>query len=250
MKRIYLAFFAGAFALMMQAAWADSHEKAADSYIYGTYFYCDVLGEDAADEAFKRRMAPIYEKAMKDGLITGWGHLKHHTGGQWRRVTYHMGPSVSAIMSASDKMGDMMDKAWTDADDAFPRACHSHDDYVWKSASGNLSGMRGKVGLSMYLNCTMGMEERADEIVANNFAPIYDKHMGKGKLTSWGWSTHVIGGKWRRLLTMTAEDTDTLLAMRASILASAPDMPEGEEFVKICGSHQDYIWDIAMEGRK
>jgi len=250
MRKTIIAVFCAGFAFMMQLAFADSHEKAADVYIYGTYFYCDVLGEEKADEAFERRMAPAYKKAMKDGLITGWGYLKHHTGGKWRRVTYHMAPSVSAIMSASDKMGEMMDKDWTDADDAFPAACRAHDDYVWKSAGGTLSGERGKVGMSVYMHCDMSMEERADEIVTNNFAPIYDAHLGKGKLTSWGWSTHVIGGKWRRLLTMTAGDTDTLLAMRASILQSAPDMPEAEEFVKICGSHQDYVWDIAMEGRK
>lgn len=249
MRKTVLALATGAIALAAQSGLASDDEKPPESYIYGTYFYCDVLGEDAADEAYKRRWAPVYEQAMKDGMITGWGYLKHHTGGKWRRVTYHTGPSVKAIMAASEKMGDAIDKAWTDADNAFPAACKAHDDYVWQSKSGNLSGKRGKVGMSVYFNCNMSMEERADEIVANNFAPIYDQHLGKGKLTSWGWSSHVIGGQWRRLLTMTAEDLDTLIDMRGSILSAAPDMAEGDEFVKICGSHQDYVWDIDMEGR-
>lgn len=250
MTRTSLLLLGGIFAFSAQVAVADNHEKAPDNYIYGTYFYCDVAGQDAADETFKRRMAPVYEKAMKDGIITGWGYLKHHTGGKWRRISYYMAPSVSALMSAGDKIGDMQDAAWTDADDAFPQACHSHDDYIWQSKAGNLSAERGKVGMSVYMNCNMSMEERADEIVATNFAPIYDQHLGEGKLSSWGWSTHVVGGQWRRLLTMSAEDIDTLLKMRGSILNSGQGMAEGEEFVKICGSHQDYIWEIAMEGRK
>lgn len=249
MRKIFIAMMTGLFILSVQGVSADNHEKAADSYIYATYFYCDVAGEKAADEAFKKSNVPTYKKAMSDDLITGWGYLKHHTGGKWRRITYHMGTSVSGVIAASEKMGEMMD-ASAPGDAAFAKACRQHDDYIWKSVSGNLSAERGKVGMSVYMKCDMSKEERADEIVAKNFAPIYDAHLGEGKLTSWGWSSHIVGGSWRRLLTMTAADIDTLIEMRGSILTAAPDMPEGEEFVKICGSHQDYIWNIAMEGRK
>ena len=158
-----------------------------------------------------------------------------------------MGHSVADVIKASDAMGEMMDKDWTDADDAFPRACHSHDDYIWQSKGGNVTGKRGKVGMSVYFKCDMSQEARADEIVAKVFAPIYDAHLGEGKLTSWGWLSHVVGGGYRKASTMTAENIETLMAMRAEILSM--DIHEGDEFVKICGSHQDYIWNIDMEGR-
>lgn len=227
---------------------AAQDEESMDTYIYATYFVCDTVNEDAADEVFKRRLAPAYEKAMEQGHITGWGYLKHHTGGKWRRISYHMASSVTGVLNAGKKMQDMTNESWTDADDAFPASCRSHDDYIWRSASGSLTEERGTVGMSVYLKCDMSREERADEIVEKAFKPIYDAHTGEGKLTSWGWSTHVVGGGYRRLATMTAKDIDTLMKMRASILSA--DVPEGDEFVSICGSHQDYIWTIEMEGRK
>lgn len=234
-------------ALVTQSALADAHEKAAPMYVYGTYFYCDVQGEDAADATVKRRFAPIYEKAMKEGMITGWGYLKHHTGGKWRRLTYHMGPGVIDVIKASEWMNEMRTKEWTEEDGAFGRACKAHDDYIWQSKAGNVGEKRGKVGMSVYFKCDMSKEERADEIVAKVFAPIYDAHLGEGKLTSWGWMSHVVGGSYRRISTMTAENIETLMKMRAQILGM--DIPEGQEFVKICGSHTDYIWTIDMEGR-
>ncbi len=226
---------------------AADEDAAKPSFIYGTYFYCDTLGEDAADEAFTRRFKPTYEKALKDGKISGWGYLKHHTGGKWRRLTYHMGGSATDVIKAGDAMGEMMEKDWTDADDDFAKACRAHDDYIWRNIAGNVTEKRGKIGMSVYFKCDMSQESRADEIVKNVFAPIYNAHLGEGMLTSWGWLSHVVGGGYRRAVTMTAANIDDLMTTRAKILGM--DIPEGEEFVKICGSHQDYIWDISMEGR-
>jgi hypothetical protein len=103
---------------------------------------------------------------------------------------------------------------------------------------------RGKVGISAYHKCTMSKESRADELVKLVFAPIYDAHVGEGKLSSWGWSEHIVGGKYRRLSTMTADDWPTLMKMRESIFYALQDDELADEFVEICGSHSDYLWEI------
>lgn len=247
MKKILGLLVVVAVGLFARTALAADEEMAKETYIYGTYFYCDVAGEEAADAVFDRRLRPTYEKAMKDGTITGWGYLKHHTGGKWRRLTYHMAHGATDVIKASDAMGAMRDKDWTDEDDAFGRACRSHDDYIWRNVAGNVTDKRGKIGMSVYFKCNMSDEARADEIVKTVFAPIYDANLGKGMLTSWGWISHFVGGEYRRALTMTAANIDDLMTTRAKILEN--DIPEGQEFVKICGSHSDYIWDVAAEGR-
>ena len=75
--------------------------------------------------------------------------------------------------------------------------------------------------------------------------PFLDKMVDDGKLLSWGWQTHIIGGKVRKLQTMTAKDLPTLLAARAeSIELMYPDdSAMGQELAEICGSHVDYIWN-------
>jgi hypothetical protein len=101
------------------------------------------------------------------------------------------------------------------------------------------------------LSCKATEEARADEIVKENFAPVYDKLVEEGKLASWGWQSHVVGGWLRRLHTMTAADFETLMAARAEALATtyAEDNEAGAEFAGTSGGHQDYLWGIVHETR-
>ena len=87
--------------------------------------------------------------------------------------------------------------------------------------------------------------------MAEAFAPIYDKLVEDGKITSWGWQSHVVGGWFRRLFTMTATDYGTLMDARAEALAAqyGEDNEAGAEFAGICGAHHDYLWDIVHEKR-
>ena len=74
--------------------------------------------------------------------------------------------------------------------------------------------------------------------------------MSDGKITSWGWSSHMVGGKYRRLGTMTANDFAGLLEARGEILGAIygdGDNAEANEFNDICGSHSDYLWEIVHE---
>jgi hypothetical protein len=72
-----------AFNLLSVAALAQDEE--AQRYTYATYFHCNVGLEDQAD-AFMKRNAPILDGLVEDGTILAWGWLKHHTGGDWRRI--------------------------------------------------------------------------------------------------------------------------------------------------------------------
>jgi hypothetical protein len=206
---------------------ADSHEEKPESYIYATYFYCKTATQEQADELIKKNNAPVYDAAVADGTIQGWGWLSHHTGGKWRRIQYHMSDSVAGLLKSQETLGKRMDEAMGGADDGFAKICGAHEDYIWKMESG--SGMaedRASASISVYHVCKISKEERADEIVEKVFAPIYNKAVADGKIKSWGWSSHIVGGKYRRLGTMTAN-----------------------EFSGICGSHSDYLWDIVHEGR-
>ena len=72
------------------------------------------------------------------------------------------------------------------------------------------------------------------------------------KITSWGWSSHILGGKYRRLSTMTAASFADLRKARDEILATLygeDENAEADEFATICTSHSDYLWDIQHEKR-
>jgi len=233
---------------------ADAQEETPPTYIYSTYFECNVAKQEQADFIVKNAYAPFYDAAVDDGTISSWGWLAHHTGGKWRRVLYYTAPGLDALIDAPMAINPKIDEANPAAGQAFSEICGAHDDYIWQAGTssrgaGVISEERGKVGMTVYFYCDMSSEDEADEIIAEQLAPIYNSHVGEGQLTSWGWLEHYIGGKWRRAATTTASDLKTLLATRNAIYADVNEKAEaaGKRFGEICGSHQDYIWEIQHE---
>jgi hypothetical protein len=101
-----------------------------------------------------------------------------------------------------------------------------------------------------YFHCNVGMEDKADAMMKRN-APILDGLVEDGTILGWGWLAHVIGGRVRRLQTMTAVDLGALLSARQEAIATLyeEENEAGAEFSEICGPHLDYIWNIAHEAR-
>ena len=253
--RYILTLLLACFLMAPLAALAQEDEdEGPNSYIYSTYHYCSTGGQEKADEVYEQLDLPIMKQMMASGKITAFGWLQHHTGGKWRRAEYYSAPTLDALLDAQEAITTAAEAADPDGKlgDEFAAACSSHDDYIWASENvGTGATARGPAGFSVYYICDETGEERADEIVATNFAPIYDQAVADGKLTSWGWSQHWVGGEYRRLLTTTAADFKTLLNTRNEIIEASFDvegMEEiGNEFTTICGSHADYMWNIVHE---
>jgi hypothetical protein len=236
------------FTVISLGAIAQEEEEGPTSYSYATYYYCDVTGQERADEIVKEIEAPVYDQAVKDGLITGWGWLAHHTGGKWRRIQYYAAPSLDALLDAQEAIAKSLDGNEA-AQTELGKICNAHDDYIWASEVGSSGGSRGPAAFSVYYICDEKREDRADEIMKNDFAPIFDKFVAEGKLVSWGWLSHWVGGKYRKLQTMTASDHKSLLKTRNELIAALypEDGEAGAEFTDICGSHADYMLDIQLE---
>ena len=250
MKKTLMAFIGLALSVWAPALLAQDDKKP-DRFTYATYFYCNNGMEDAADD-YVERNAAVYDKLVDDGKMLAWGWMSHHTGGKWRRIQWHQGATLAGVFAASDAMGAAVEEKFGKEDaagKAFGAACPEHDDYVWQVTDGMSGVDRGTVGFSVYHKCDIAREERADEIVAKHVAPALNKMVEDGKLTSWGWQSHVIGGGIRKLQTMSAKDLPTLLAARTASIEAiyGEDDKVGEEFVDICGPHADYVWNMVHE---
>lgn len=232
---------------------AGAQEEAPLPYVYGIYFECDVARQQLADEIFELAYLPAFEAAVDDGTIESFGWLAHHTGGKWRRLLYHSSPEMGSLLEALETVNSTIDEKYPELGRAFSEVCGTHDDYIWQSVTGSRGGNvgqpRGDMGFSVYYQCDPSRETRADELVNTAFKSVFDGQVAPGRLTSWGWMQHIVGGKYRRIATMTAADEASLMAARAAIVGDlmsnhADDMAE---FNSICGSHQDMIWNIQHE---
>ena len=248
MKKIkLLAVATGLTAVALACVAQEEEEEAPEVFTYATYFYCDGGPNKVVDDLVAKD-AERMDGFVKDGTISAWGWLAHHTGGQWQRAFYVQAGSLDALLDSFDAMQDDSEEAQAD-NEAFGRICPTHEDYIWQVENGSQSETRGEVGFSVYHVCDVENEEEADEIVAKHVAPILNGMVEEGKLTSWGWSSHVVGGRFRKLQTMTGPDFKSLLAARGAAIEAiyADDNEAGTRLVEICGPHVDYMWDIVHE---
>lgn len=229
---------------------ANAEDKPPERFIYSTYHYCDFSKQDRADELYMQFQKPGYDAAIKDGSIGAYGWLAHMTGGQWRRADYFMANSIQGLLDAQKKMGDASDadakskKAFSE----FGSICNAHDDYIWHVVAGNAGTKeRGGAAFSTYYVCDQGREDQADDLMKAVLGPAFDKLVADGKLKTWGWNEHIVGGEYRRLATISATDVKALMEARGAIVDLMRDNPAGALLTEICPTHSDYIWEIKAQ---
>lgn len=224
---------------------AQEEDEAPSLFTYASYFYCTDGPLKRADEIIAED-AERMDGFVADGTLSTWGWLSHHTGGRWQRIFYFQSESMDGLLDGLDAMQASGDE---EAGAEFSQICSAHDDYIWSLENGSQSDQRGKAGFSVYHVCDITREDRADEIVDEHVAPILNGMVEEGKLTSWGWQSHVVGGRFRKLQTMTAADHKSLLKARGEAIGAIYDEESeaGAELIDICGPHVDYMWDIDLE---
>jgi hypothetical protein len=212
-------------------------------FIYATYFHCNSGTVERADEAVAKQYKSELNRIVKEGAVSSWGWLRKDVGGEWARAGFLTGASLEAVLNAAYKHGVMSEGHPPKRE--FEEACSSGEDYIWHVLAGSNPPARlGKVAFSTYFVCDQARETQADALVKRVVGPVYDKMVADGKLTTWTWAEHIIGGKYRRLATMTAQSMDVLIAAREALVAAAEHDPLDEALTSICGSHQDVIWEV------
>jgi len=134
-------------------------------------------------------------------------------------------------------------------------ACPTHEDYIWMYQTGSapaerVATDRASAGMSVYWVCKEGSESVADLIVEQVFAPIYDAQVDAGLVNAWGWYSHFVGGKYRRLLAMDGPSHEALLEARGNIIeAMSTEVSDmSAAFADVCDGHTDYLWNIEQTG--
>jgi hypothetical protein len=216
-------------------------------YIYATYYRCNSATVDRADDSVAKEYKPTLDGMIKGGAVNSWGWLRKYVGGEWARAGFLTGPSLKAVLSAAGKYGVLSDGHPPAM--AFEESCSSSEDYIWHVLAGSDPRAHlGKATFSTYFVCDQMRETQADALVKRVVGPMYDKMVADGKLTTWIWAEHIIGGKYRRLATMTAQSMDALIAAREALVAATKHDPVDEAVTSICGSHQDVIWEVKAQG--
>jgi len=95
-----------------------------------------------------------------------------------------------------------------------------------------------------YFQCDPSREARADALVREALAPVFDQRLADKRLTAWGWLAHSLGGHWRRVSYLVAPSRDALLDAQSGIATEirTRHAQAWTELNSICSTHDDYIW--------
>ena len=229
---------------------AIAQDEGTTAVSYATYYHCDVATQGNMDQVVAANERAVFDQWVEDGKLIAWGYLSHFTGGRWRRAQYHVSPTIDdAFQVQSEIFGEIYEDNRAGGQ-ARAAACESHEDYVWSVDTGSGMGVeRGNVSLSVYFVCNVADQQRADEIFRDIYAPYLEDLQAKSEIATWSWQSHLLGGRFRRLQTVTGEDYAAVNRARfGAIQYVNENHPElGREFAQICDEHEDYLWDIVFE---
>ena len=218
------------------------------AFVYGTYYYCDVATQNDMDTVVEQYEKPVFDQWVEDGKIIAWGYYSHFTGGRWRRLQFHVSPTLEGAVNTQATIFGEIYANNPAAGRLRGQACESHDDYIGaqQQGSGPLDGADPEVSLSVYYVCDQSRQSRADEIIEETIGPMYDQLVADGKITNWGWASHIVGGRYRKLATMTGDSHAAVLAARGETIQQLNSNGGNtfNEFNSICTSHTDYLWNI------
>ncbi len=250
MKR-ELAFAVALCALL--APRTASSQQEPTPMVHVIYYRCDQSKESRADEIVRQTLAPIFDVHMQSGHISAWGWLSHRAGGNWRRVLYWIAPGRDALLDATDRITEDLNRDHAAAALELASVCPSHDDYIWRSVAGSEGPVdvgldRPVASLSTYYECDATGEARADTLVMEAFAPIFARHVEADHIDGWTWLAHDVGGKLRRLAVFDGPNHKAILNARDMIIADLAGEAADAigEFSRICSTHVDYLWNIAI----
>jgi hypothetical protein len=220
-------------------------------FVFGQYFRCNQAIEAQADEVVQEVFAPVIQRHVDAGHLTGWLWLTHDQGGAWRRLLATSGSDMNQMMEVRAQIVAEVSQN----EEAMARlgaACGGHDDYVWVATTTSTANpeVMGSASVSSYHMCDRSREGRADEIFADVLAPLYQKHVDMGHLASYGFYSHRIGGVFRRLETVSGPDHATVLEMQSAVYNEAAQTNPFaiQEYTQICSTHSDYLWSNETPG--
>lgn len=245
-----VAFLAAAAATLFTAGAAA--QQAPQSVTFSTYYRCDLAKEGRADTLYKQVIAPALDRQVKAGHLTGYGFSSHVIGGGWRRLAYLQAASLEHLMAGRTAYQDDLDKTNPKGSAEFDAICGAHDDYIWANTTGskdNPSAAPAPVSYSRYLVCDQSKEAMADLIVEKEYAPIMEKHLAAGHISSWAWLTHSMGGSIRRVLLWRTKDLLSALNAEEMIGDDMSKSAMSSAFMAACSSHTDYIWQVETASR-
>lgn len=97
---------------------------------------CSPAALDDLNESVREYWAPVLDRAVSEGVLTGWGVLNHLWGDEWNWVVYYTGPDPSGLTRVVEGLlGEIIGGMPGDPMEDYSSKCSAHKDNVYVIAA-------------------------------------------------------------------------------------------------------------------
>lgn len=234
--------------LIFVAAPLTAQESATENFVYEAYYSVDGGGLEEWNRQYREYSVPVLEALVEEGLITGFGQARHHTGGDDYNIRF--------VVRTSDwaSLGEFWGEYIPRLQEATPAAewaagarnVAKHRDEIWDIETVRFGeGEDDDVSHMYAASYLVNFEDMSEwnDIVSQVLAPVLDEAMQEGILVGWVELGHNTGGPHNKKLLYFVDDWDQL----DDLFMKVGESRDGNEtawkrFGEINRAHDDNIW--------
>ena len=225
---------------LVTAVAVDAQDQDTPRFAFAMYYECDLNLEGAVDQAVMASMEPIYQRYVDSGELDSWAWRAHAIGGPWRRSAVIVAGDLETVL---DTRAAIVREVQTEAPAAvnlLNAGCPVHEDYVWALSFESQEApttLEPTPSLTAFYRCDGAPPGEVGTIVRERVAPFLEGMVREGRLTTWAWGGHVMGGVYDQVLYLAGDSHISILEARADLNNAGVG-----NFGQLC-SREEYAWN-------
>ena len=218
----------------------DAQDQDTPRYAFAMYYECNPNLEGAVDQAVMGSIAPIYQRHVDSGDLDSWAWRAHAIGGPWRRSAVIVASDLETVLETRAAIVREVQAEAPAAVNLLNAGCPVHEDYVWwlmlESQEASATP-EATPSLTAFYRCDGAPLGEVGTIVRERVGPFLEGMVREGRLTTWAWGGHVMGGVYDQVLYLAGDSHISILQARADLNSAGVG-----NFGQLC-SREEYAWN-------
>lgn len=232
--------------LLAGARGVSAQEAQPPAHAYEAYYKISYGDLEEWNRLFNRYAVPVLTALQNEGVLEGWAHWQHHTGGDYNvRMTVRTF-DWTAMDTFWDEYFSRLNESVPAADfDAWLRMTRAHRDEIWDVASVTVpDGLEAGYMYAAKYQINFADVTEWNGLWRDVAAPALAKLMEEGILGGWVQLTHNTGGSRNSKILYLFEEWDHMddFFARFQQTVAAEHPAEFQRWGELILAHDDIIW--------